>query len=89
MTPDEFAALMDQYATKKEEVSPETWEGMQEAQRSMQEKVDKGEVLDSWSKENFPLGLNDNLEPFPLTQDQEGHSNSEDSTQQLRPGNDR
>ncbi|QIZ34997.1 hypothetical protein [Saccharopolyspora sp. ASAGF58] len=79
MTPDEFAALMDQYTTKREDVSPEVWESMQEAQRYTQEKIDKGEVLKSWSKENFPIGLDSNFEPFPLTgpdRDQ-GHAGGE------------
>lgn len=67
MAPDEFAALMDQYTTKKEDVSPEVWESMQEAQRYTQEKIDKGEVLESWRKENFPIGLDSNMDPFPLT----------------------
>ncbi|MGW1679824.1 hypothetical protein [Saccharopolyspora sp. NPDC002376] len=31
----------------------------------MQEKIDKGEVLKSWSKDNFPIGLDKNLNPFP------------------------
>jgi hypothetical protein len=82
MTPDEFAALMAQYTTKKEDVSPEAWESMQEAQRYTQEKIDKGEVLKSWSKEDFPIGLDSNMEPFPLTAPDQDQRRTGDEAQQ-------
>lgn len=31
----------------------------------MQQKIERGEVLESWSKDNFPIGLDKNFEPFP------------------------
>ncbi|QGK69682.1 hypothetical protein GIY23_09260 [Allosaccharopolyspora coralli] len=67
MTPEERQALIDQYMTKPEDVSPEVWARGEESQRRMREKRERGEVLTSWSKDNTPIGLNDNFEPFPLT----------------------
>lgn len=31
----------------------------------MQEKIARGEVLQSWSRDDFPIGLDSNFEPFP------------------------
>ncbi|MGI8308837.1 hypothetical protein [Saccharopolyspora hattusasensis] len=79
MTPEEREALLRQYLPKPEDVDPETRKKTDEAIRYMNEKIARGEVLKSWSKENFPIGLDSNFEPFPLTgpdRDQ-GHAGGE------------
>ncbi|MEV5541079.1 hypothetical protein AB0L13_29965 [Saccharopolyspora shandongensis] len=65
MTPEEREALFRQYLPKQEDVDPEIRKETEEANRHIAEKVARGEVLKSWSKENFPIGLDSNLEPFP------------------------
>ncbi|RKT84829.1 hypothetical protein SAMN05421805_10119 [Saccharopolyspora antimicrobica] len=77
MTPEEIAADMAEICRRKlpkrEDVDPEIRKETEEAIRYMNEKIARGEVLKSWSKENFPIGLDKNMEPFPLTSsDQKG-----------------
>lgn len=45
----------------------------------MQQKIERGEVLESWSKDNFPIGLDKNFEPFPLTGPDQEQGRDEDS----------
>lgn len=64
--------LVRRYSQSDEELSPEERAAREASRQYMQGKIARGEVLKSWSKENFPIGLDSNYEPFPLTgQDQE------------------
>ncbi|GAA2814552.1 hypothetical protein [Saccharopolyspora taberi] len=67
MTPEERSALIRKYIPKREDLSPEVRANTEEALRYTEEKIARGEVLESWSKDNFPIGLDKNLEPYPLT----------------------
>lgn len=92
MTPEERQALIDQYMPSREEVGDEVRDRTEAAERRMQEKRERGEVLTSWSKDNTPIGLNDNFEPFPLTEreheqqpDDETSSTGEDMNAETQP----
>jgi hypothetical protein len=83
MTPEEWREEMHRrYLPKREDVDPEIRRETEEAHRYMAEKIARGEVLKSWSKENFPIGLDSNFEPFPLTGPDQAQGRTDDKTQQ-------
>lgn len=63
--------LVRRYSQKPEDMTPEQQAEWDAVIQRMQDKRDRGEVLQSWSKENFPIGLDSNFEPFPLSEDTE------------------
>ncbi|SDY35403.1 hypothetical protein SAMN05216215_102518 [Saccharopolyspora shandongensis] len=85
MTPEEREereALLRKHLPKPEDIDPEIRKETDEAIRYMNEKIARGEVLKSWSKENFPIGLDSNMEPFPLTGPDQDQRRTGDETQQ-------
>ncbi|GAB3286762.1 hypothetical protein [Parasphingorhabdus pacifica] len=87
MTPEERKALIRQYVPKREDLSPEDRARTEDSRRYTDEKIARGEVLQSWSKDNTPIGLNSNFEPFPLTGPEQEQDAGNDDQAQRDAGN--
>lgn len=58
--------LARRFSRKDDELTPEELAKRKKVRQRMEDKRARGEVLSSWSKDNFPVGLDDNFEPFPV-----------------------
>ncbi|MEV0705794.1 hypothetical protein AB0I53_48910 [Saccharopolyspora sp. NPDC050389] len=82
MTSEERKELFRQYLPKPEDVDPEVRKRTDEAIRRIEEKKARGEVLKSWSKDDTPIGLDSNFEPFPVTGPDQDEGRTDDRTRQ-------
>lgn len=58
--------LARRFSRTDDELTPEELAKRKEVRQHIEDKRARGEVLTSWSKDKFPIGLDDNFEPFPV-----------------------
>lgn len=68
--------ILRKYMDDPADLSPEVRASMEAARQYVQDKIARGEVLDSWREgDDFAIGLNKHFEPYPV------HPRDDDATE--------